>query len=1037
MGRVNADYHEKQGISNIFTLTNVVTNESVALIPSDTEGNLSWSGITKAPLTRNAMQTTSSSGEWSDLEYPWQAIQQEDWAGGRANLRFSTDKSRFFDSKRAQTAFNSCIYNAPLEYYSDGSIARAVSTNCPDSLYWEKVSGPKKYITVKFICGTITSAGEVYIHLRRRGTPTSPLVVELCSGLSSPTILATHSYTTSEITDTLAEFRKFTFDTVTLTATNTYYVRVHCDEATADDYWQVGCNKTSADKTFISSDGTNFTGATFEMFYRVSIPQTDQRCKFFTYEQLQFCVRQQGENGIPTLLLNGEIGKATGGTGTTITETGKSWTTDQWKGARIGLVYSTGSQEHVSCWKTIESNTSDTITVDSDWTVNPASGTVYIINDTPLWQTITGHGLTAHVTDIHVISGTVYFAQGDYVAARKMRWHNGAFEFKELTGIYATFLQSVRDSQAMMLWRARNDGIAGKRTVDRSVLLDWETSATSWTAIETALVTSDDRTQVSSAVTNGSTVTTTTSIGGTNVQRVTVSDSNGTKTTTTEVLAHNPLRTSVATESKDFTTCDYDSKEYEISITNFSSENNTGSCVIMLQESEDGNAWFDVQSVSAKSAGKYYIHAHCQFRYRRFVITATGTNCTVNNISITTSQIPHFLDPVILQDNYGKITRLFEYGAEQEKSLWVFQEGMVSSINKTGTVNATYHLDRINLDELQTTAEQHNGNAVGTSDVYLMFGWLNGLQRFYNTQLEGKGYDHDEGLPEDMRGRVTQILSYPSNSFVSVDAGPDGYSSVMLFNGNGWHNIYKAPNKGERIWDIGFQPIYGDRPDRMWINIGDDIIWLAMPSKVIYALHDPNAEYTHESVVTSAWITGGMAEVNKLWQSLSIMADYIDGVNCWIEADYQLDDEDAWHPIPNNPYMTSPQQEEEFASETESINGKKLRYRLRLQTTDKHKTPKVNVVLIKALGKVDVKFSYSFSFRNIKWKPDLMGEYEDIEPYELDYVLNQWANELATLRLNSAYKIFDGKKVFLDAVQTSVVKEKSEGYLGMITLTEI
>ena len=149
MGRVNADYNEKQGISNIFTLTNVATDESVELITSDSEGNFSYSGIVKAPLTRNAMQTTQSSGEWSDLEYPWQAIQQEDWGGGRANLRFSTDKSRFFDSKRAQTAFNSCIYNAPLEYYSDGVLTRVVSTNCPGSLYWEKVSGDKKYIAVK------------------------------------------------------------------------------------------------------------------------------------------------------------------------------------------------------------------------------------------------------------------------------------------------------------------------------------------------------------------------------------------------------------------------------------------------------------------------------------------------------------------------------------------------------------------------------------------------------------------------------------------------------------------------------------------------------------------------------------------------------------------------------------------------------------------------------------------------------------------------------------------------------------------------
>ena len=861
--------------------------------------------------------------------------------------------------------------------------------------------------------------------------------MELVDSLTSPTCLAGTNYTTDDITDTLAEFKKFTFDPVTLTEGNEYFVRIHSTEGTADDYWEVGCSSEFLGTSFKSSNGTTYTNADFEVLYRVSEPQTDQRCKFFTYEQLQFAVRQQGENGTPTLLMNGDIGKPTGVSSYTITDTGKTWTTNQWKGARIGIVYGTGAHSHVECWKTILSNTSNTITIDGNWTVIPDTGSVYIINDTPVWTEVTGHGLTAHVTDIHVIKGVVYFAQGDYVAVRKMRWHNGSFEFMGLTGIYATFLQSVRDTQAMMLYRARNDGINHERTIERSALLDWESSATSWTTITNALVTADDRKQTVTAVTNGDTVTTTTKIASTDVSKVTVTTSGGTKTTTTEVLAHSPLRSSVATASKDFGSCDIDSKLYSINISTFSSENHTGDCVLMLQESEDNAAWFDVQSISVQSAGQYYIYAHCHYRYRRFLITATGTNCTVNDISIATTQIPHFVDPIILKDNYGKITRLFEYGAEMEKSLWVFQEGMVSSVNKTGQTNSTYNLDRINLDELYTTADEFNATAVNTSNVYMLWGWLNGLQRYYNTQLENKGYDRDEGLPDDMKGRTTQILHYPGSVFASVDAGPDGYSSVMFFNENGWHNIYKAPNKGERIFDIAFQPIYGDRPDRMWINVGDDIIWLAMPSKTQVALRDKNAEYTHESVVVSAWITGGMAEVSKLWQSMSIMADYIDGETCWIEADYQLDDEDKWHPIPDNPFDTSPQQEIEFAADNESVNGKKLRYRLRLQTTDMHKTPKVNVVLIKCLGRVDVKFSYSFSFRNIKYKADLTGEYEELEPFELDYILDTWANQLATLRLNSAYKIFDGKKVFLDAVQTSVVKEKSEGYLGMITLTEI
>ena len=984
--RVNVDYNNKQSVSDIFTLTNVVTRQSVALIPSDSAGNFSWTGITKAPIIRNAMQTSTTSGEWSDLEYPYMAIPQEDWTGGRANLRFSSDKSRFFDSRRAQTAFNSCIYNAPLEHYSDfyGSI-KAV-TNCPASITWKKIASNNSYLIRRIEITNTANYGKLYIHLRRRGTPVSGLTVQLLTSMDeNATVIGGHTYTTEEITDITAEFPKFTFEQTEIG--DDIYLKVFSENSDTENYWEVGCTNVLGE-TQHSYTGDEWNPVQFDLLFRLdSVDHDDIRYKFFMYEQVMFVLFQDDEDAVH-LCINGHIGQATSGDHYSITIENAGWETDQFAGAKIGLVYRNGIEGENTVWKTIESNTADTITISADepdWDVIPVEGTTFIITDTPYWFEITGHNLAdKRVTDIHVIRGVVYIAQGDYEDVKKMRWHNGSYEFQTLTGVYATFLHSVRDTSAMMLYRGRNDDEYHLRSVERSVLLDWETSSTELANVTTAVTTD----------------------GGV-----------------------------VNTPSVDFGMCDIDCKLYEITVGTFSSDKNQGYAVIMLQQSEDNHNFEDVQSITVNSDGKHYIAAHCQYRYRRLQITVTGTNGTINNVVCATTQTPRFVDRVVLKDNYGKITKLFEYGSEQEKSLWVFQEGMVSSINKTGTYGATYHLDRINLDELSVTTDEWNGSATWTSDVYLLWSWLNGLQRYYNTQLEGKGPDHDEGMPDDMRGRVTAIVSYPGSFFIAID-GQDGYSSVMMYNGAGWHNLYKAPNKGERIWDIAFQPIYGDRPDRLWVQVGENIIWLAMPSKILYALKDPNAEYTHESVVVSAWITGGMAEVDKLWQSMSIMADYIDGTTCWIEADYQLDDEETWHPI-RNLYVKSPQQEEDFAGDDESVNGKKLRYRLRLQTTDIHKTPKVNVVLVKAVGRVDIKYSYGFHFRNIKYKADLTGEYEDIEPYELDLILSTWANELATLRLNSAYKLFDNKRVFLDGLTTNVVYEKGEGYLSQITLTEI
>lgn len=1133
MSRENVSTEFKFGDSDAFMLTDIDTDESLTMIPCDTAGNFSWTGVTRAPLTRNAMQTSNTSNQYSDLERPWISIPQENWTGGRGNDIFTKDTTRYRDGKRAQASFNECIYNGPLDYYSKGF--RKAETNCPGSLTWKKMKpGGERYICTKITPAETLQAGELYIHLRRRGTPTTPLVVELVNMLgANPTVYASHTYTTSEITDTLAEFAKFTFDPVTLTAGNDYYIRVHADTGTNEDYWQIGIKTDYQPITYVSTDGTKYDPANFEMYYRIAETQTDFQTKFFYYEQLTFMVRQK-IGTIPTLWMNGDIGKTTATTTTVITDSSKSWTVNAYKGARIGLVYKNGSQEYAPVWRTIVSNTATSVTVDKAWDITPAVDCIYIINDTPLWNQITGHGLTSYITDIHVIKGVVYFAQGDYVDVRKMRWNNGSFEWMTLTDIKASFLQSVRDSVGMMIYRGRNDGINNKRTVERARLLDWESSATTWTTVSTAITnkeptsesdsvtttttkngdgdntkttTTETSTHKINGVTTGTTTTTTEfntwkeqvaetdvfdgtttktvngdttttqiaestthKVGNIETQTTNVSSEivekpgsssdvtiktedttktvtpkepttgNGvdsgssetvTRTTTKDVYV---LRTSIVTASKNFGSCDYDAKQYVITIGSFTSDNNSGRCVITLQESEDNSAFKDVASVTATGAGTWRLFAHCQYPYRRFQITASGTNCTVNNIAITTSQTLHFEDPVILLDSYGKITRLFEYGAEMTKSLWIAQEGMLSSINKVdGTVD-TYTHDRINLDELQTTAEAWNAKSMATADVYLLWGWLNGLQRYYNTQLEGKGPDHDEGLPFERQGRVSQIISYPSNFFISIDA-EDGYSCVMQFNQSGWHEIYRAPNKGERIYDMGFQPIYGERPDRLWLNVGDDVIWLTMPSKILYAIQDAHAEYTHESVLVSSWHTAGMMDIEKLWQTLKIMADFLDGKNCWVEADYQTDEEAEWHPI-KNWYVESPSQKEEL-NPNSSVNGKKLRYRLRLQSTDMYKTPKVNVVVLEAVGRVDIKMSYNFYFRNIKYKRDLNAEFEDIEPLDVQNVLDNWANKLKKLRMNSRWKIFDDKLVYLDAVQTSVLNELSEGYIGQITLNEL
>ena len=410
MSRENVNPNFKFGDTDGFMLTDIDTDETLMLIPCDTAGNFSWTGVTRAPLTRNAMQTSNTSNQYSDLELPWISIPQEDWTGGRANDTFTKDTTRYRDGKRAQAAYNQVIYNGPLDYYSTGF--RTAITNCPGSMSWKKMlSGAERFVAVEVKPENTFQAGEIYIHLRRRGNPKSHLIVELVNELSSEaTVYASHEYTTDEITDTLAEFAKFTFNPVTLTEGNTYYIRVYTTGLnTSENYWQVGTKVDYAPGTYYSKDGDNYYSANFELYFRIAEQQTGLTTKFFMYEQLMFMVRQM-PNGTPTLWMNGDIGAVTSATSTTVTAS-KSWVVDAYAGAKIGLVYRNGSHGKDSVWRTIVSNTADSITVDEPWDITPTSGCVFIIVDTPLWTEITGHGLTATITDIHVIRGVVYFAQ--------------------------------------------------------------------------------------------------------------------------------------------------------------------------------------------------------------------------------------------------------------------------------------------------------------------------------------------------------------------------------------------------------------------------------------------------------------------------------------------------------------------------------------------------------------------------------------------------------------------------------------------------
>jgi hypothetical protein len=78
----------------------------------------------------------------------------------------------------------------------------------------------------------------------------------------------------------------------------------------------------------------------------------------------------------------GTNGTAESGGATTLTDTNKSWTTDEWSGETISIIYGTGLGQT----RTVSSNTATAVTVSSAWTTNPDATSVYQITSKDEWS---------------------------------------------------------------------------------------------------------------------------------------------------------------------------------------------------------------------------------------------------------------------------------------------------------------------------------------------------------------------------------------------------------------------------------------------------------------------------------------------------------------------------------------------------------------------------------------------------------------------------------------------------------------------------
>ena len=381
-----------------------------------------------------------------------------------------------------------------------------------------------------------------------------------------------------------------------------------------------------------------------------------------------------------------------------------------------------------------------------------------------------------------------------------------------------------------------------------------------------------------------------------------------------------------------------------------------------------------------------------------------------------------------LKDQWGKIINILEYG-DTTKQLWILREGTVMTLSSGKP-------DEIPLSEMHSLMSYVNGKSFVTHNVYLYFNLGQRIEKYYNRSLEDVGPNRDEGLPDNRQGYCSCMAGMAGTILFGINGESDNFSSVLAQNlsstpGGGFCELFRSPNKGDQVWDIQYQPMYGHLQSGFWCACGDDILWIPFSIDK----ESPLAQYTHESALVSGYCYASLYDVYKLYKSVRIFAENLKEDEQFIEFDYRTDDEEEWTILNDEIYQSVT--DVELTDTHKGVTAKRLQWRIRIQSTDHTKSPLIKALAIEAVSRIPIKYSFAFSYRNKEHDVDLNGEPDEMSAEDRQDIIDSWAENLVPLKMRCIRHQYDDQIVFIEGVPTSPTAEMSEDYSSRLTLIQL
>lgn len=169
---------------------------------------------------------------------------------------------------------------------------------------------------------------------------------------------------------------------------------------------------------------------------------------------------------------------------------------------------------------------------------------------------------------------------------------------------------------------------------------------------------------------------------------------------------------------------------------------------------------------------------------------------------------------------------------------------------------------------MSSMIDSRNSRAVIQHDTYLHFAFHEGVQRWhYNGDLLNHGPEviGPSGLPWLRQGSFAAFAGYGSTLVGAFDAGEQGYSSLLAWNGSGWCELYRSPQIGERILSCYVQSMDGRPVDWLWFSMGSKVMRIPVSSNPLAQMNDDYFYYPFSKSATldSSWISLGLKDVEK------------------------------------------------------------------------------------------------------------------------------------------------------------------------------